>query len=173
MGGEALGPVKALCPSTGECQNQEWVCVGWGAGGEERARGFSEGKLKNGITFEMWIKRISNKKKKLCVVAHACYLNAGEVGTGRFLPLTGQPSLISDFQTSARLLDIICGMKTNVDPLVPTCMYKHMPMFPSPTWKPTCDSEDIWRTSVALNYMVLASGIESEYKNWIMSLFSN
>ena len=23
MGGEALGPVKALCPSVGECQNQE------------------------------------------------------------------------------------------------------------------------------------------------------
>jgi hypothetical protein len=27
MGGEALGPVKALCPSVGECQarKQEWV----------------------------------------------------------------------------------------------------------------------------------------------------
>ena len=24
MGGEALGPVKALCPSIGECQDQEW-----------------------------------------------------------------------------------------------------------------------------------------------------
>jgi hypothetical protein len=23
MGGEALGPVKALCPSVGECQHQE------------------------------------------------------------------------------------------------------------------------------------------------------
>uniref|UniRef100_A0A0V1KHY7 Uncharacterized protein n=1 Tax=Trichinella nativa TaxID=6335 RepID=A0A0V1KHY7_9BILA len=23
MGGEALGPVKALCPSIGECQEQE------------------------------------------------------------------------------------------------------------------------------------------------------
>ncbi|KRY62123.1 hypothetical protein T4D_1585 [Trichinella pseudospiralis] len=23
MGGEALGPVKALCPSIGECQGQE------------------------------------------------------------------------------------------------------------------------------------------------------
>ena len=23
MGGEALGPVKALCPSVGECQGQE------------------------------------------------------------------------------------------------------------------------------------------------------
>jgi hypothetical protein len=32
MGGEALGPVKALCPSTGKCQEQEWEWVGWGAG---------------------------------------------------------------------------------------------------------------------------------------------
>jgi hypothetical protein len=28
MGEEALGPVKVLCPSTGECQVQE-VGVGW------------------------------------------------------------------------------------------------------------------------------------------------
>jgi hypothetical protein len=29
-GGEALGPVKALCPSVGECQGQEaGVGVGW------------------------------------------------------------------------------------------------------------------------------------------------
>jgi hypothetical protein len=33
---EVLGPVKALCPSIGECQNQEWEWVGWGAGGSER-----------------------------------------------------------------------------------------------------------------------------------------
>jgi hypothetical protein len=52
MGGEALGPVKALCPSIGECQDQEWV--GWGAGGG--------GRLGKGITFEMKIKKISNKK---------------------------------------------------------------------------------------------------------------
>ena len=45
MGGEALGPVKALCPSIGECQDQEWEWVGWGAG--------EEGKLGKGITFEM------------------------------------------------------------------------------------------------------------------------
>jgi hypothetical protein len=31
MGGEALGPVKVLCPSIEECQNQEWEWVGWGA----------------------------------------------------------------------------------------------------------------------------------------------
>jgi hypothetical protein len=24
VGGEALGPVKALCPSIGDCHNQEW-----------------------------------------------------------------------------------------------------------------------------------------------------
>jgi hypothetical protein len=51
MGGEALGPVKALCPSIGECQDQEWEWVGWGAG--EGERGFSKGKLGKGITFEM------------------------------------------------------------------------------------------------------------------------
>jgi hypothetical protein len=32
MGGEALGLVKVLCPSVGECQDQEWEWVGWGAG---------------------------------------------------------------------------------------------------------------------------------------------
>jgi hypothetical protein len=31
-GGEALGPVKALSPSIGECQGQEWEWVGWGEG---------------------------------------------------------------------------------------------------------------------------------------------
>ena len=58
MGGEDLGPVKVLCPSIGECQDQE-------AGVEARVdrlrsrergrgeRGFSEGKLGKGITFEM------------------------------------------------------------------------------------------------------------------------
>jgi hypothetical protein len=51
MRGEALGPVKALCTSIGECQDQEWEWVGWGAGG--RGRGFSERKLGKGITFEM------------------------------------------------------------------------------------------------------------------------
>jgi hypothetical protein len=39
MGGEALGPVKVLCPSIGEClgQDQKWEWVGWGAGGGGRA----------------------------------------------------------------------------------------------------------------------------------------
>jgi hypothetical protein len=47
MGEEALGPVKALCPSIGECQGQEWEWVGWEAGGGDR--GFSEGKLGKGM----------------------------------------------------------------------------------------------------------------------------
>jgi hypothetical protein len=51
MGGEALGPMKAVCPSIGECQYQEWECVGWGAGGGDR--GFLKGKLGKGIAFEM------------------------------------------------------------------------------------------------------------------------
>jgi hypothetical protein len=53
MGGEALGPVKVLCPSIGECQGQEWESVDWGeeGGGEDRV--FSEGKLGKGTTFEM------------------------------------------------------------------------------------------------------------------------
>ena len=46
-------PVKALCPSIGECQDQDWEWVGWGAGREGRDRGFSEGKPGKGITFEM------------------------------------------------------------------------------------------------------------------------
>jgi hypothetical protein len=52
--------VKALCPSIGECQVQEWEWVDWraGVGGEDR--GFLEGKLGKGITFEMQIKKISN-----------------------------------------------------------------------------------------------------------------
>jgi hypothetical protein len=52
MRGEALGPVKVLCPSIGECQDQKWEWVGWGAGGGGD-RGFLEGKLGKGITFEM------------------------------------------------------------------------------------------------------------------------
>ena len=56
MGGEALCPVKALCPSVGECQDQEA-----GVGGllsRERREGigggcFLEGKPGKEITFEM------------------------------------------------------------------------------------------------------------------------
>jgi hypothetical protein len=53
MGGEALGPVKVLCPSIEECLGQEWEWVGWGEGERGGSRGFSEGKLGKGITFEM------------------------------------------------------------------------------------------------------------------------
>ena len=48
MGGEALGPVKVLCPGIGECQDKEREWVGWGTVGGERR----QGKVK-GITFEM------------------------------------------------------------------------------------------------------------------------
>jgi hypothetical protein len=51
MGGEALGPLKALCPSMGEIWDQEWEWVGWGAGGGDME--FSEGKLGKGITFDI------------------------------------------------------------------------------------------------------------------------
>jgi hypothetical protein len=50
---EALGPVKVLCPSIGEGKDCEWEWVGWGAGKGVGDRGFSEGKLGKGITFEM------------------------------------------------------------------------------------------------------------------------
>jgi hypothetical protein len=47
MGREALGPLKALCPSIGECQDQEA-----GVGGLV-SRGRGEGKPGKGIMFEM------------------------------------------------------------------------------------------------------------------------
>jgi hypothetical protein len=54
MGGDALGPVKVLCPSIGEFQGQE-VGVG-GLGSRRREEGdrrFSGGKPGKGITLEM------------------------------------------------------------------------------------------------------------------------
>jgi hypothetical protein len=45
--------VKVLCPSIAECQDQEWECVGWEAGGVGGDREFLEGKLEKGITFKM------------------------------------------------------------------------------------------------------------------------
>jgi hypothetical protein len=33
MGGEALGLVKAICPSIRECQDQQWEWEVWGVGG--------------------------------------------------------------------------------------------------------------------------------------------
>jgi hypothetical protein len=53
MGGEALGPVKALGPSIGNARARNGS--GWvGEQGEGRGdRGFLEGKLGKGITYEM------------------------------------------------------------------------------------------------------------------------
>jgi hypothetical protein len=51
MGGEALGPVKALCPSVGKCQGQEVEVEEQGEGRGDK--GFLEGKLGKAITFEM------------------------------------------------------------------------------------------------------------------------
>jgi hypothetical protein len=58
VGGEALGPVKALCPSIGECQGQEMGVSGlMSRVGRGRGRGFSEGKPGKGITFEIYFKK--------------------------------------------------------------------------------------------------------------------
>jgi hypothetical protein len=54
MGGETLGPVKVLCPSIGECQGQEAGVSRLGSRGSGKGdKGFLEGKLGKGITFEM------------------------------------------------------------------------------------------------------------------------
>jgi hypothetical protein len=54
MGGEALSPVKVIYPSVGECQDQEMRVGGLGSRGKRGGdRGFLEGKLGKGITFEM------------------------------------------------------------------------------------------------------------------------
>jgi hypothetical protein len=51
--GKALGPVKALCGSVGECQDQESGVGGLVSRGRGGIRGFSEGKSGEGITFKM------------------------------------------------------------------------------------------------------------------------
>ena len=53
MGGEALGPVKVLCPSIQECLDKESGVGVLGSRGRGRDRGFFEEKLGKGITFEM------------------------------------------------------------------------------------------------------------------------
>jgi hypothetical protein len=55
-------PVKVISPNVGECQDQE---VG-GLVSRGRGRGWEgfRGKLGKGITFEMKIKKITNKKKQ-------------------------------------------------------------------------------------------------------------
>jgi hypothetical protein len=42
MGGEALGLVKIICPSTGECQGQEAGVGGLGSRGGEGIGGFGD-----------------------------------------------------------------------------------------------------------------------------------
>ena len=44
MRGEALGPVKAPCPSVGECQDREGVVGRW----INRGRGYGMGAFKGG-----------------------------------------------------------------------------------------------------------------------------
>jgi hypothetical protein len=47
MGGEVLGPVKTLCPSTGECQGQEAGVGGLVSRGRgEGVRGFFGGETR-------------------------------------------------------------------------------------------------------------------------------
>jgi hypothetical protein len=48
MGAVALGPVKAQCPSVGECQDQEAGVVGWGTQGGGGDRGDFRGETRNG-----------------------------------------------------------------------------------------------------------------------------
>jgi hypothetical protein len=56
MGGEALCPMKALCPSVGKCKAQELGVGGLVSRGRGKGIGggcFSEGKPGKDITFEM------------------------------------------------------------------------------------------------------------------------
>jgi hypothetical protein len=53
IGGEALGLVKLLCTSIGECLGQEAGVGGLGNKGRENRIGDLEGKLGKGKTFEM------------------------------------------------------------------------------------------------------------------------
>ena len=53
MGGEALGPVKVLCPSLGKFQGQEAGVGELGSRAGGGYRGLSERKLGKGIAFEM------------------------------------------------------------------------------------------------------------------------
>ena len=55
MGGEAFGPVKALCPSVRECQGQEAGVDRLVRRGREEGMGEGafEGEPRKGITFEL------------------------------------------------------------------------------------------------------------------------
>jgi hypothetical protein len=70
MGGEGLGSVKADAPLYGNAGvgSQEWL-GGWRstlveAGERGCVRGILKGGPREGITFEMEIKKISNKKER-------------------------------------------------------------------------------------------------------------
>ena len=53
MGGEALSPVKALCPSVGECQGQEAGVGGLVSRGRgEGIRGFQKGDYNQNVNKE-------------------------------------------------------------------------------------------------------------------------
>ena len=51
--GEALGPMKALCTSIGECQGQEVRVGGLVSRVREKGKEVFDGKPGNGITFEI------------------------------------------------------------------------------------------------------------------------
>jgi hypothetical protein len=53
MGGEALGFVNIICPSTGECHGQEAGVGGLGSRAGGAYRGLAERKLGKGIAFEV------------------------------------------------------------------------------------------------------------------------
>jgi hypothetical protein len=48
---QALGLMKVLCPSIGECQDQEWKWVGWraGEGGGDRGNFGGETRKRDNI----------------------------------------------------------------------------------------------------------------------------
>jgi hypothetical protein len=62
MRGEALDLVKIIC--TGECKGQEARVGGLGSRVGQGYRGLSERKVGKGIVFDMYMKKISNLKKK-------------------------------------------------------------------------------------------------------------
>jgi hypothetical protein len=59
---KALGPVKAQCPSVGQCQDMDGGVDGLVSRGKGVGKGrFSDGKPGKKIIFEMERKKISNK----------------------------------------------------------------------------------------------------------------
>jgi hypothetical protein len=64
-----LGPEGVQCPSVEECQGRKARLGGWGGDHPHRGRGggldkgFTQGRPGKGITFKMYIKKISKKKK--------------------------------------------------------------------------------------------------------------